>query len=233
MDKNTQISLVKDAIHGCHACSLRTTTPVAFSGSTSPKILVVGQGPGIEELRAGVPWIGKTGRYLKQLLTRMDIPRHNIAWMNVVGCGDNPKQAHIDACRIHTMRQIQVLNSPFILVCGSVALGALLDIPDLRIRDIHGLWWRLNKSWAMAVQHPAAILHNKGSANMEAELLRDLEKLKGAALFGDLMKPKLHEYCIRCGRTGIYFISGIPFCKTHVPPSKRPKAMMEQLSLFG
>lgn len=231
MDKSTELSLIKESILSCTQCSLRGKhSPVPMSGPASPKIVVVGQGPGRYELQQGVPWIGKAGNYARKLLS--DAGLSSIAWMNVTCCGDKPKQEHIDACRLHCRRQLQAFSAPFTLVFGLVAAEALLGF-SVTMKNIHGLWIKSpTKGWMMITYHPASVIHSTYGAVQEASLRLDIERFAEGILYGDIKRPTLHEFCIKCQRFAVHYVSGVPFCKGHVPSIRKIKEPNRQMSLF-
>jgi DNA polymerase len=232
VDKATDLKLLRQSIIHCEKCSLHEgVTPVPFSGSHTPLVTVVGTGPGKTELATGQAWSGKTGIYTKKLLREAGIDLHGCAWMNVVCCGDEPKQVHIDACRLHARRQLATLDAPYTLVLGGVALGAMLPFRTT-LGALRGLWWRPSHGgWAMATYHPASLVHGY-APNQEAVVKRDLERFAGSVLMRDLKPPKVSEYCIKCNKWAGFFIQGIPFCREHNPKRLKKIEYDEQMTLL-
>jgi DNA polymerase len=205
--------------------------PVPMSGVLSPKIVAVGTGPGIQERRKGLPWVGKVGMYTKKLLQDLDYPMSDMAWMNVVCCGESPKPQHVNACRLHCRRQLAAVNAPYTLVFGLIAAQALLDI-DITMKSVHGLWCKSpTKGWMMATYHPASVFHAH-APKQEQELKNDLDKFVQSVRLADLKKPTLSENCVKCYKVATVYSSGIPFCRRHFPASKRVYEPVDQLSLF-
>lgn len=234
MDKSTELHLLKQSILHCTSCNLRDgiRAPVPMSGSTSPKVTIIGGGPNGTDTKNGMAWSGRLGNYTRSLLTNAGINVKDVAWMNIVCCGDNPKQAHIDACRLNCRRQLGALDAPYTLIFGGVAVGALVPF-RVTLAELRGIWWKLpGGQWTMATYHPASTMF-KHSFNQEAMLKRDLQKFATSVIFKDLHKPKLQENCLRCMKWASNFIHGIPFCNDHAPQRLRKVKDFEQLNLLG
>jgi len=115
----------------CGLCSGRTQA-VAGQGVSSPEILVVGEAPGEQEDRDGVPFVGRSGQLLDNMLRAIGHDRTRTVFItNVVKCrppaNRNPKDEEILACQPFLQRQIELLKPKIILAMGRFAAHTLLD----------------------------------------------------------------------------------------------------------
>jgi len=115
----------------CGLCSGRTHA-VAGQGVSSPEIMVVGEAPGEQEDRDGVPFVGRSGQLLDNMLRAIGHDRTRTVFItNVVKCrppaNRNPKDEEISACQPFLLRQIELLNPKIILAMGKFAAHTLLD----------------------------------------------------------------------------------------------------------
>ena len=168
----------------CPLCETRTT--VVFGVGPAPSsVLFVGEGPGEQEDLHGEPFVGPAGRLLDEMLSIIDLGRHNCYIANIVKCrpprNRDPLQTEQDAC-IGWLRQQTKLLRPKIIVClGRIAAMKLIR-EDYRITREHGQWVEKGGICFTAIYHPSA-------------LLRDLSKRPET--FSDLLsiREKVRELC--------------------------------------
>lgn len=151
--------------HTCHNCGLcATRTNVVFGvGPKDADIMFVGEGPGEQEDLQGEPFVGPAGKLLDDMLSIIDLGRHNCYIANIVKCrppkNRDPHDEEQDAC-IPLLRNQVALIRPKIIVClGRVAAKRLID-PDYRITREHGQWICSNGVWMTAIYHPSALLRD-------------------------------------------------------------------------
>lgn len=127
-----QAALV-EAIRACSACELgsRRRHAVPGMGDPAPDWLVVGEAPGEEEDRQGLPFVGRAGQLLDRMLAAMDLSReHKVYIANVIKCrppqNRNPDPVEIAQCEPWLLRQIELLQPRFILALGRFAAHTLL-----------------------------------------------------------------------------------------------------------
>lgn len=149
----------------CHNCELCTTrTNVVFGvGPRDADIMFVGEGPGEQEDLQGEPFVGAAGKLLDEMLSIIDLGRHNCYIANIVKCrppkNRDPHDEEQDAC-IHYLRNQVALIRPKIIVClGRVAAKRLIN-PEYRITREHGQWICSNGVWMTAIYHPSALLRD-------------------------------------------------------------------------
>lgn len=122
-----------EAIRACSACELGTRRrhAVPGMGDPAPDWLVVGEAPGEEEDRQGLPFVGRAGQLLDRMLAAMSLSReHKVYIANVIKCrppqNRNPDPVEIAQCEPYLLRQIELLQPRFILALGRFAAHTLL-----------------------------------------------------------------------------------------------------------
>ena len=130
MDSLSQIA--KDTVQ-CQRCELRlsATRPVTGSGEVGAKYFLIGEAPGAEEDKEGVPFVGASGRRLDKLLVLAHIDLNDCYLSNVCRClpptvsgqRKTPKKKEIKACVDFLWREIRLVKPQYIITLGSTPLG--------------------------------------------------------------------------------------------------------------
>ena len=164
----------------CRECDLcRGRKNVVFGvGSTTAEIMLVGEGPGANEDEQGIPFVGRAGMLLDDMLAIIGLDRTKVYIANIVKCrppgNRDPLNVEQDACIGYLRRQMALLR-PKILVClGRVAAMKLIK-PDIKITKEHGEFLEKNGVLMMATLHPAALLRNP---NQKPAAFEDFLKLR-------------------------------------------------------
>lgn len=149
----------------CRECALcQTRHSVVFGvGNPRSEILLVGEGPGANEDAQGVPFVGKAGQLLDDMLAIIGLDRTKLYITNIVKCrppeNRDPLNVEQDACIGYLHRQI-ALTQPKILVClGRIAAMRLIS-EKFRITKEHGVWYDAGGIRRMAIYHPSALLRD-------------------------------------------------------------------------
>jgi DNA polymerase len=122
---------LKNKMLDCTDCNLcNTRNSVVFGeGSSNPLFMIVGEAPGEEEDNIGVPFVGKAGKKLDNILSYVGVDRNEIYITNAVLCrppnNRNPNQVELDACKARLDKQIQILRPPLIIALGRIAMQQL------------------------------------------------------------------------------------------------------------
>ena len=132
-------------------------------GDPESELMFIGEGPGEQEDLQGEPFVGAAGKFLDEMLTIIDLGRHNCYITNIIKCrppkNRDPMQTEQDAC-IDFLRAQTKLLKPKIIVClGRIAAKRLIDA-DYRITRQHGQWVERNGVWMTAIYHPSALLRD-------------------------------------------------------------------------
>lgn len=159
------LSDLEQRTKSCRLCRLREgCRQVVFGeGKSNARLMLVGEGPGMDEDLQGRPFVGKAGQLLDKILQAAELPRQEVFIGNVVKCrppGNRlPHPDEVKVCRNYLEAQIRIIK-PQILVCmGSLATQVIID-PRARITMTRGKWFNRQGIKIMAVFHPAALLRN-------------------------------------------------------------------------
>lgn len=114
-------------VKNCDRCSLRegAMAPVFGRGFTQPSCVVVGEAPGANEDRLGLPFVGRSGQLLSKFLQMAQLDENKFFITNLVKCrppsNRRPKAAEIDCCQIWLYHQLKLLKPKLIITLGSTA----------------------------------------------------------------------------------------------------------------
>jgi uracil-DNA glycosylase len=157
---------LREVIGDCSRCKLcKGRTNVVFGvGNPEADLMFVGEGPGEEEDRQGVPFVGRAGMLLTDIITKgMGLPREQVYIANVVKCrppkNRNPEPDEIVACEPFLHRQIGIIRPRVIVTLGKFATQVLLRSPA-PISKLRGQWHEYQGVPLMATFHPAYLLRN-------------------------------------------------------------------------
>ena len=149
----------------CTACPLsQTRHNVVFGvGPQDAEVLFVGEGPGENEDLQGEPFVGAAGKFLDEMLTIIDLGRHNCYITNIVKCrppqNRDPLNVEQDACIGYLREQVTLLRPKLIVCLGRIAAMRLIR-EDFKITREHGQWVKKGGFELMAMYHPAALLRD-------------------------------------------------------------------------
>lgn len=176
-------------IAACRSCELakgRTLT-VPGQGNPRPKIVFVGEGPGREEDRKGLAFIGPAGQLLTRMIKAMGLSREDVFIANIVKCrppGNRPPtETEMKTCLPFLCRQLEHLQPQVIICLGNTAIRGLLDSAN-GISRRRGQWSCFGKIPVMPTFHPAYLLR------FPAARRQAWEDLKSVLRFLDMPVPK-------------------------------------------
>jgi len=178
------LDALRAQVQACTACGLAAgrTQAVFGTGAQPASWLVVGEAPGEQEDRQGLPFVGPSGQLLDAMLASVGHSRKRDVYIaNVVKCrppgNRNPRPEEIAACRPYLLRQIALVNPDCILVVGRFAAQTLLetDAPVSALRGrVHTFKTDSGREIPLVVSyHPAYLLrspHEKGKAWADLQL---------------------------------------------------------------
>ena len=168
-------------VHHCEACPLSKTRTKAVPGSgpATAKIMLIAEGPGQDEDKQGLPFVGRAGKFLDELLPMAKLSRKNIFITNMIKCRapDNrdPKPEELESCRRHLERQIIILEPKLIVTLGKFSMEYFL--PEETISKARGRLRRRNGLFIYPVMHPAAGLRN---GEFKTRIIEDFRKIPAA-----------------------------------------------------
>jgi len=181
---------IKDEVIDCQKCSLfkTRTLPVVGQGDHRAKIMFIGEAPGFNEDKTGVPFCGQSGDVLTELLNSIGLQRENVYICNILKCrppeNRNPQMDEIKACVSYLEKQIEIIKPKIIGALGNYAVSHILkqyklDDKIQGISKIRGKIFKAKASFGeiriIPLYHPAVVVYN---ANMKDILREDFKILK-------------------------------------------------------
>ena len=167
----------------CTKCDLalsRTNTVFGTGDPYSP-LMLVGEGPGENEDATGLPFVGRAGKLLDDILAAVDFTREQVYLTNVVKCraaveeggrmkNRQPKTSEVRACNPYLQAQIDAIKPEIILCLGGPAAKTMID-KDFKITRDRGKWYDAHGAKAMATFHPAYVLRQRGEELQQTKRL--------------------------------------------------------------
>ncbi|CAN5434557.1 MAG: uracil-DNA glycosylase [Actinomycetota bacterium] len=158
----------------CTKCDLslnRTNTVFGVGDPTSP-LMLIGEGPGENEDASGLPFVGRAGKLLDDILAAVDLDRDMVYITNVVKCraanreggrmkNRPPTAAEANACDPYLQGQLEAIKPEIILCLGGPASKSIID-KNFRITKDRGEWHDIYGAKTMATFHPAYVLRQHG-----------------------------------------------------------------------
>jgi len=181
---------IKTEVFGCKKCGLykERNIPVVGAGNWNTEVMFVGEAPGANEDRTGLPFCGAAGKILDDLLLKADIKRDEVYITNILKCrpagNRNPKEEEVRACTLYLDRQIDIINPKVICCLGNFATAYIMGKFGLNnnvqgISRIHGKVFSCNSLFGflsiIPFYHPAALIYN---VNLKDTLSKDFIILK-------------------------------------------------------
>lgn len=181
--KAASLDDLRQIVEKFDGCNLKNTASHTVLGDGNPqaKIVVVGEAPGADEDRVGIPFVGKCGHLLDQMLGAVGLDRTVCYICNVLPWrppgNRTPSDAEVAVCLPFLKRQIELVKPDYLLVLGAVAAKALLGAED-SVARLRGKWMTYATSEGRKVQvlvsyHPSYLLRSPAQkAKSWADLLR-------------------------------------------------------------
>ncbi|MGB6690916.1 MAG: uracil-DNA glycosylase [Terracidiphilus sp.] len=164
-DRAAALQLIRDDIGDCTRCALhKGRNKLVFAdGSPVARLLFVGEGPGADEDAQGLPFVGRAGQLLNNMISAMGLTREEVYIANVVKCrppgNRTPEPDEANTCSPFLFRQIDVIRPEVVVALGATAatylLGARQPLAGLRGR-VHSF----RGSKLIVTYHPAYLLRD-------------------------------------------------------------------------
>lgn len=158
----------------CTKCPLATAgrSQVVFgAGNRDADLVFVGEGPGAEEDKQGIPFVGRAGQLLTRLIEGIGMTRDDVYICNVVKCrppgNRDPLPDEILTCRPYLESQLELLQPKVVVTLGNFATKLLLDT-KVGITKLRGQEHPYRSAVLIPMLHPAAVLRNGGAALAQA-----------------------------------------------------------------
>jgi uracil-DNA glycosylase family 4 len=165
---------VRTHLGDCTRCELcRGRQSIVFGdGNPDADLMFIGEGPGEQEDLRGLPFVGRAGELLTQMIEKgIGIPRSEVYICNIVKCrpprNRNPLPPEVSACRPFLDGQIRAVAPKVIVTLGKPAASLLLD-REVAITRLRGTWQEYRNIPLMPTLHPAYVLRQYTTENRRA-----------------------------------------------------------------
>ncbi len=144
-NREEKLKKLKDSIKNIKNCKLKEyATNLVFSdGNNKSKIMIVGEGPGANEDKEGVPFVGRAGQLLDKMLLSINLDRKNVYITNVVNYRppENRKPTEEEIARYlpYLTKHIEIINPKILILLGSTALNTIIGNQEV-ISKARGKW---------------------------------------------------------------------------------------------
>jgi uracil-DNA glycosylase family 4 len=147
-------------------------------GNVNAPLMLIGEGPGEQEDKQGLPFVGPAGKLLDLLLCALDINKEQYYIGNIVKCRPPGNRAPLDEeagqCLPFLRNQVALIKPKLIVCLGATAMKYIID-RDAKITQIRGQWVERKGYWIMPTFHPAALLRDQSK---KALMWEDMKKVK-------------------------------------------------------
>jgi len=176
--RESALRAIQQEIGDCTRCPLAYAGrhKIVFGdGSPTARLMFVGEGPGADEDVQGLPFVGKAGQLLNNMIGAMGLARAEVYIANIVKCrppGNRvPEPAEANTCAQFLLRQIDVVRPEAIVALGATAATYLLGVKQ-SLSSLRGRWHRCRGAKLAVTYHPAFLLRDP---RQKAEAWKDLQ----------------------------------------------------------
>lgn len=177
--ENDTLERIREDLGECTRCRLHQQRNKIVFGAGNPRaeLVFVGEGPGHDEDVQGLPFVGRAGKLLTQMIEAMGLTRDQVYICNVVKCrppeNRKPEDDEVATCSPYLYRQLDVISPKAIVCLGGTAAQALLKTKD-SISRYRGTWFDFRNTKLLVTYHPAYLLRNP---NAKGDVWKDLQKV--------------------------------------------------------
>ena len=167
----TSLAALRDALASFDGCALKATaTNLVFAdGNPEARVMVVGEAPGREEDRQGLPFVGESGQLLDRMLAAIGLDRRTVYISNILPWrppgNRKPTQQEVAICLPFIERHIELSAAEILVLAGGTAASTLLQRTE-GITRLRGQWLTYTAGGrqlaALATFHPAYLLRQAG-----------------------------------------------------------------------
>jgi len=192
-NKNDALNKLKNQISNIKNCDLKkNATNLVFSdGNPDSMVMIIGEGPGSNEDKEGLPFVGRAGQLLDKMLESIKLNRNNVYITNVVNFrppeNRKPSNKEIDRYLPFLTKHIEIINPKILILLGSTALNTLIGSEDV-ISKARGKW--INIKIGSCITNVIVSFH-------PAFLIRQPEQKRGAWVDLKMIKKKISDLNIK------------------------------------
>ena len=180
----SDLSLIREDIGDCQRCKLaRTRTNIVFgSGNPNAELVFVGEAPGFDEDKQGLPFVGRAGQLLTKIIESIDLKRDDVYICNILKCrppeNRNPEPDEVMACSGFMKRQLAAIRPKIVCCLGTFAAQTVLQTAS-PISRLRGTFHDIDGMRVIATFHPAYLLR---SPDKKRDVWEDMKQIR-AELF--------------------------------------------------
>jgi len=202
--KSQALDELARSVKDCQNCNLGETriNLVFGAGNSKAELMFVGEGPGFDEDRVGIPFVGKAGQLLTKIIESIGLTREKVYISNIVKChpmrdpnhpemrGNDrpPSQDEVARCLPILLKQIGIIKPKIICTLGSPATKALLNLGE-GIGKVRGKFYDFYPPYGgfgkpirvIPTYHPAYLLRDP---ERKSELWEDMKRIREAMKIG-------------------------------------------------
>ena len=184
-DKADSLERLKKSINNIKSCSLKNNaTNMVFSdGNPKSRIMLIGEAPGANEDKEGLPFVGRAGALLDKMLAAIDLNREKVYISNIINFRppDNrrPTDEEIKRYLPFITKHIEIINPKILVLLGSTAMNALIG-NEVVISKMRGKWIEKQfgdcKTSVIITFHPAFLMRQPAQKKMawiDLKMIRD------------------------------------------------------------
>ena len=169
---------IHEEIGDCTRCPLAYAgrRKIVFGdGDANARLMFVGEGPGADEDTSGIPFVGKAGQLLNNMIQAMGLKREQVYIANIVKCrppnNRAPEPVEANTCDQFLLRQIDVVQPQVVMALGATAATYLLGVRQ-SLSGLRGRWHKCRGAKLAVTYHPAFLLRDP---RMKGEAWKDLQ----------------------------------------------------------
>ncbi len=180
LEKATSLDELEKLICDCTKCRLHQGRNKFVFGTGNPNadVLVIGEGPGAEEDKQGLPFVGRAGKLLTDMLKAIKFEREEVYIGNIVKCrppeNRTPNPDEMDTCMPYLKKQCELIKPKLILCLGLTAAKGLLKKKE-SLGQLRKSVFEYEGAKVIVTYHPAALLRNP---HWKKDSWEDLKKFR-------------------------------------------------------
>jgi uracil-DNA glycosylase len=184
------LEAIRAEIGDCTRCPLAYAGrhKIVFAdGDANARLMFVGEGPGADEDTTGLPFVGKAGQLLNNMIGAMGLAREQVYIANIVKCrppgNRTPEPVEANTCSQFLLMQIDIVRPEVIVALGSTAATYLLGVKQ-SLASLRGRWHSARGAKVAVTYHPAFLLRDprqKGEAWKDLQMVMAEMKLSPPA----------------------------------------------------
>jgi DNA polymerase len=166
MTLERELAALHETISDCTLCDMHKTrtNTVPGEGSSTAKLLFVGEAPGAKEDETGRPFVGRSGKLLRTMIEEIGFSTEEVFISSILKCrppnNRTPTRSEREICRPYLEKQIELIDPRFIVLLGGTAISAMVG--PWKVTECHGTSFEAEGKTYFMTFHPAAALRSTG-----------------------------------------------------------------------